>query len=256
MLEIEPAFTVERGEIAVPVYTWSPDGCTADPRPLLIVHDGLETNEGGRLTKSAERWIQNGEVTPFNIALLDPGVNGDYNHRAMYYTTPNKYSEVFKHILKKIDSELNITKTIGMGASLGALSMLAMTLNRSFEPDGLFLQSPSIHLPEHGGYTEEQYIELYAAHPGVDYENVKKIGREALHKLCPKGSANPLISLTCSLWEENYGGNVRLNEALTQQELTVAFARTEGGHDRNTWSQSYDTHLKALLQAVFVDASK
>lgn len=249
MAEQTKDLLVSGDEMIVPVRLWSHDGDAAEHRrPLLVVHDGHEfdgAENEGHLTSLMGRWIRDGEIPAYNVALLsaDDDANSD---RLTNYGASQQYSDVLRHhVLPEIRRHAPTDgPTVGMGASMGALAMLYSA--DSF--DGLFLQSTSSHHRDY--HPEQDYLELYGAHgcPDVFYRVEQFVG-EARARL--PVDRQLVITMTCSTEEGNYVGNQDIFYRLREQGHTMVGVPVEGNqHHYDSWRSLVDPHLGDLLAAA------
>ncbi len=118
------------------VGVWSPGVIGADePAPLVAVHDGPEFAALGSVLDWAAAVVAAGDVSPFRVALLDPG------DRNAWYSANDDYAQALcEQVLPGLPPT---TARVGVGASLGALAMLHAHRRHPGTFDALLLQSGS-----------------------------------------------------------------------------------------------------------------
>jgi enterochelin esterase family protein len=221
------------GEIDLVV--WAPEQLAADePAPLLVVHDGPEYARLGGLTLYLAAQIAAGVVPPMRAVLLDPddrnddyAANADYACRMCASVLPNVAPS---------------TVRIGVGASLGALSMLHAHHTHPGTFDALFLQSGSFftpHLdPQESGFDRFGAVTDFVA---------------AMHSSKPSPghpAAVPAV-ITCGTVEENLANNELMAQTLSRLGYPVTFERVRDAHNYVAWRDAFDPLLANLIvQAI------
>ena len=111
-----------------------------EPLPLLVVHDGPEFAGYSELPRLLDHLVAFGESPPFRAALLGPPRN-----RNETYAAANVYARAFAvEILPGLRRAAPTSHPpAGLGASLGALSLLHLHWMHPGLLGGLFLQSGS-----------------------------------------------------------------------------------------------------------------
>ena len=227
---------VPRGELdeAVPTAVWSPAGLAADaPAALLVVHDGSDMAERGSLLQWATSAIAGG-ARPFRIALLDP-VAG---RRDQWYAADEGYADhLATVVLPFIEQQVPVLATVGLGASLGALSMLFLQRRHPGLLDALVLQSGSYFTavldPQESGYDRFQHI------------------CAAVRSLLagPAPHTGPVL-ITCGIVEENRANNEQMATALQGQGYRVEMHLVPDAHTMIGWRDAWSPGLERLLDAV------
>lgn len=221
----------------IPVRLWSPSGASMRSElPLLIANDGPEYDEFSGLTAFCERVIDWNIVPPHRVALIEP-VMGE---RHEWYGASAAYSnDLVRTVLPIVQAEVPTSSVVGMGASLGALAMLAAHHWHPGTFDGLFLQSGSFH---RRGIEEKTntYDQLNRV-----MDLVADVSRAAKSK-------NPIpITITCAL-EENIACNAAMVTALRNRGFPVTSEFVGGGHNFKSWGDAFIPHLARLLRASWV----
>src|SRR4051812_15279444 len=131
-------------EVAMRV--WAPeDAPPGHPLRMLLAHDGPEYDALSQLTRYAGAMIASGELPPFRVALLAPG------DRDQWYSASAAYSRVLDYdVVPALRDAFGIIGApAAMGASLGALAMLAAQRRYPRTFGALFLQSGSFFIPRY-----------------------------------------------------------------------------------------------------------
>ncbi len=128
----------------VTVRVWTPRRTPRARRlPLLVVHDGPEYASLASLTRYLGAGVAAGWLPPLRAALLSPG------QRASWYSASPRYARTLTGaVIPALTAALPSAGVIGMGASLGALSLLHAHCRRPGIFSGLFLQSGSFFAPD------------------------------------------------------------------------------------------------------------
>jgi enterochelin esterase family protein len=215
---------------------WAPAAADpAEPLPLLVAHDGPEYDQLARVTRWAGAVIAAGRVPPFRLVLLPPG------DRDNWYSASEGYARAFAErvgpaMAARIPQHGPL---VGMGASLGALSLLHV--HRRF-PDvfgGLFLQSGSFFTPE----TDPQEI---------GFSRFGRITPFVSGVLRARRAVRPIpIAMTCGAEEENVANNRLMAEALARQGHPVHYTENPDMHNYTGWRDTFDPQLTGLLAALW-----
>jgi len=218
----------------VPVRVWSPVGAQAgEELPLLVVHDGRETDEYASLTHFLDHLAAAERVPAFRAALLQPV---DRNEE---YSASTTYARALTtELLPELPSPRERRFRVGMGASLGALGILHAhrTYPESF--GALFLQSGSFFRPE----TDAQE----AAFP-----RFMRISRFVGRTLGGRGPVPIPVTISCGLGEENLANNRVAAEALAAQGYHVRFVEFRDAHTWIGWRDAWDPWLPELLERAW-----
>lgn len=225
-----------RGELdeSVPTTLWSPVGLAADTAaPLLLVHDGSDMARRGSLLQWASYVIAGG-TRPFRIALLDPAAG----LRDQWYAADEGYADhLATVVVPQLEEQVPVLSTVGLGASLGALSMLFLQRRHPGVLDGLVLQSGSYFTatldPQESGYDRFQHIcnAVRAVHAG------------------PAPQPTPVL-ITCGIVEENRANNEQMATALQAQGYRVQMYLVPDAHTMIGWRDSWSPALERLLDSI------
>lgn len=221
----------------VPVLLWSPAGAQENAKlPLLVVHDGPETDEYGSLTRLLDHLVAAGRIRPFRAALLAPiDRNEHYSASAAYART------LAWDVLPALPSPPRRRFRIGVGVSLGALALLHAHRRHPEAFGALFLQSGSFFRPE----TDRQERSF----PRFDRIS-RFVGR--LLRGTDVEEPDPIpVTLTCGLGEENLANNRAVAAALTAQGYEVRMAEVRDAHTWAGWRDAWDPWLVELVARVW-----
>jgi enterochelin esterase family protein len=197
------------------------DAPDSRPLPLLVVHDGPALDDGGRLTAHLARPL------PHRVALLDPG------EREQWYSASALYARALTtRVLPAIANAVAVERPVGLGASLGALSLLHAQRRFAHAFAGLFLQSGSFFMPRY-----DRHESGFAR-----YQRIVRFVRATVRDPPPR---LPIV-LTASREEENVHNNRVMARA-----LGTRLVETGGAHDVRTWHAAWAPHLTQLLQDVW-----
>ena len=214
----------------VQVGIWSPEGHDG-PLPLLVANDGPEYEQLSRLTTYAAALIGTHEVQPFRVALLAPGARDEW------YSASAAYARALtSEILPAIRAQVAVDgRVVGMGASLGGLSMLHAHRRHPGTFAGLFLQSSSFFLPR------------FDAHES-GFPRWQRVVRFVRGTLRTARTDDPIpIAITCGTCEENRHNNRLMADALAAQGHDATFHLVGDTHNYTAWRDAFDPHLTDLL---------
>lgn len=241
-----PAGTVAEHEIksaalgaAQPVALWSPAGVRPGDRlPLLVANDGPEYARYSGLLAMLDRMVAAGRLPAMRAALLQPVDRNDH-----YSASPIYAKALAREVLPALDElaprPRHRATRVGMGASLGALSMLHVHRSRPATFGGLFLQSGSYFVPHHDGH--ESWMRHFD-------RVVRFVGR--LH--AGEASAEPApVVMTCGTGEENLANNRDMRGALVTLGYDVVLHEVRDAHNWIAWRDAFDPHLVALLRRLW-----
>ncbi len=214
---------------------WAADGLTDDrPAPLLVVHDGPSYDTEAGLTAYLQRHVDRGALPPLRAALLQAGP------RDLWFSAnPDYATALAQDVLPHLRAAWPVTRTVGIGASLGALAWLHAQSSYPEVADGLFLQSGSYFRPEtdaqESGFSQFPAIVRFVA---------------SVHR-GPRPTRPVPTVMTCGGDEENLANNRRMVRVLLRLGYRVRFVVVPGGHDYPSWRSAFDPHLPDLLRAAF-----
>ena len=223
---------------SVPVQLWCPAGLPADSAaPLLVVNDGSDMADRGSLLA----WASAMSVTrPIRVALLDPVLD----RRTEWYAADPDYADhVADVVLPAVTSRVLTGPVIGLGASLGALSMLTVQRRHPGSIAALALQSGSfftaqLDAQESGFSAFDQIcaaVRMIAAGPD----------------LTAPGAPRPVpVLMTCGAIEENHANNVAMAAALARQRHPVTLRIVPDTHTMLGWRDAWFPELDDLITAL------
>jgi enterochelin esterase family protein len=210
----------------VPVAIWSPPGTRSrDPLPLLVAHDGPDYADRTPLLEGAGH----------RVALLSaPDRNEWYSASAVYARA------LANEILPAIARAVAVAgRPVGVGASLGALSLLQAHRRHPDLLGGLFLQSGSF------------FVGRFDRHEShfARYDRIIRFVRTTLR--APDHPHTLPVVMTCGADEENLDNNRVMAHALRGQGYPLEFHVIPGGHSWESWAGGVRDHLPALLHACW-----
>jgi enterochelin esterase family protein len=223
---------------SVPVQLWSPEGLAADTvAPLLLVHDGSDMADRGSLLSWATALSAS---LPIRVALLDP----PHGTRDLWYSANPDYSDhLAEVVLPALTSRVLTGPVIGLGASLGALAMLALQRRHPGSISALALQSGSFFCAD-----------LDAQESGYAYfEQICAAVRfiSAGPDLAAAGTPRPVpVLITCGTIEENRFNNESMAAALDRQHYPVTMRLVPDAHTMIGWRDSWFPALDELIGSL------
>lgn len=214
---------------------WAADGLRDGvPAPLLVVHDGPSYDAEAGLTARLQAYVDRGALPPMRAALLQAPMRERW-----FSANPEYATALAQDVLPFLAARWRTTRTVGIGASLGALAWLHAQSSYPDVVDGLFLQSGSYFRPEtdaqESGFDQFPAIVRFVA---------------SVHR-GPRPTRPVPTVITCGADEENLANNRRMVRVLHRLGYRVRFAVVRGGHDYVSWRAAFDPHLLDLLRAAF-----
>jgi len=227
-LDAEPPAEPEAVTIAsrvlkaeLPALIWAhPDA--DESSPLLIAHDGPEYAAHSAFLTYL------GQLPPLRATLLAPV---DRNES---YSASAKYARALaEDILPQLPPA---PVRIGLGASLGALSLFHTHRRHPESFDALFLQSGSFFR------RAESYERRFPR-----YERIARfVG--GVHRNSPERTI-PIV-LGCGTVEQNLPANRALEESLRARGYDAHLHEFRDGHNWVAWRDSFDPHLRQLVERI------
>ena len=216
----------------VGVRLWTPAGTADDEAlPLLVVHDGPELDTLGRITTWAAAGIEAGRLPRVRLALLAPGPRDER------YSGSGPYARALAlAVIPRLGRVAPTTRRIGVGVSLGALSLL--TAHRRFPRafDGLFLQAGSFFHPAHDAH--ERRFPFY-----------RQVVDTVDQVLRADGTPRAIpVTMTCGLAEENLANNRIMARALRAQGYDCGLVEYRDAHNFVAWRDCLEPHLTRLVR--------
>jgi enterochelin esterase-like enzyme len=205
----------------LPALIWAHPAAT-ERSPLLVAHDGPEYVEHSALLTYLA------QLPPLRAALIGPV------DRNEIYSASARYSRALaEEILPQLPAA---PARIGLGASLGALSLFHTHRRHPESFDALFLQSGSFFR------RAESYEKRFPR-----YERIARfVG--GVHRNRPERTI-PIV-LACGTVEENLAANRALEESLRARGYDARLQEFRDGHNWVAWRDSFHPQLHRLLQRI------
>lgn len=216
---------VESDAVTVAGELRTPDG--ADGR-LLVVHDGPEYARLARLPDYLDFLASGDPGARWRVLSLAPTA------RNRDYSADPAYADAVVGLLTTIAAPPG--PVVGVGASLGALSLLHAATRHPGAFDGLFLQSGSFFLPRFDAH--EKRFEFFDR--VVDF----------VATFDPDRLAGLRVALTAGLGEENLDNNRALASRLTAHGVPTTLTLGRDGHNYTAWRDLLAPSLGRLLDEV------
>ncbi|MEA2317308.1 MAG: hypothetical protein QOD44_1497 [Solirubrobacteraceae bacterium] len=214
---------------------WSPAGTDGVALPLLVVHDGRAYDEQASLTRYSAAMIAGGSLPRHRVALIDAADRNEWYSASAAYAR-SLCDDVLPALREAAPAA---GRTVGMGASLGALAMLHAQRRRPGAFGGLFLQSGSFFVP--------RFDRHESSFPR--YQRIVRLVREI--RRAGAGADPARIALTCGREEENLHNNRVVAQALFAGGSSAVLHEVQGGHDWESWRGALHPHLTELLSALW-----
>ena len=205
----------------LPALIWAHPEAT-ERSPLLVAHDGPEYAEHSALLTYL------GQLPPLRAALIGPV------DRNEIYSASARYSRA---LAEEILPELAPAPArIGLGTSLGALSLFHTHRRHPESFDALFLQSGSFF----------RRAESYER----SFPRYERIARFVDDVHCSRPERTIPIVLTCGTVEENLAANRALEESLRASGYDARMHEFRDGHNWVAWRDSFHPELLRLLERI------
>jgi len=222
----------------VPVQLWSPAGLSADrAAPLLLVHDGSDMAQRGSLLSWASAMSS---TSPVRVALLDPAVG---LRNEWYAADPDYADHLADVVLPALTARVLTGPVIGLGASLGAVSMLTLQRRHPGSISALALQSGSFFTPTLDAQESSfaQFEQICAA--------VRRMNSGP--DLTAASAPRPVpVLMTCGAIEENLANNQLMAAALRRQGHSVTTRVVPDAHTMIGWRDAWSPELDDLICAL------
>jgi enterochelin esterase family protein len=205
----------------------------AEPLPLLFVHDGPEYARFSSVLRLFDHLVAFAEVPPFRAALVPPP--GDRNDS---YSASARYARVLAHDwLPALEELAPFTgRPLGLGASLGALSLLHAQWSHPGLFGGLFLQSGSF------------FRRRFDIHEAMVFGRFGRISRFVSTVAGGSRGPDPIpVTITCGTGEENLDNNRFLAAALDRRGWYPRLVEHRDAHNWISWRDVLHPHLAELL---------
>jgi enterochelin esterase family protein len=215
---------------------WTSHGAGADDElPLLIAHDGPEYAQLSLLTHFLDSCVAEGRLPPMRAALIAPPADRNETYSASAAYARALAHEVLPRISEFAPTPHGRRMRAGMGASLGALSMLHIHRLYPATFGSLYLQS--------GSFFRQRFDKQESGFP-----RFRRIARFVGQVLTAQDWAHPIpVTMTCGTVEENLMNNLATSEALVRQGYDISFAQNRDAHNYTGWRDAFDPHLVDLL---------
>jgi enterochelin esterase-like enzyme len=203
-----------------------------EPLPLLLVHDGPDYARFSDVLRLFDHLVAFAEVPPFRVLLLPPPLD-----RNESYSASARYARVLAEewLPALAEAAPSPTRPLGLGASLGALSLLHAHWAAPAAFGGLFLQSGSF------------FRRRFDAHES----HVARFDRITRFVSAVAGSGagpEPVpVTITCGTGEENLDNNRFLAGALHNRGWDVHLVEHRDAHNWISWRDVLHPHLAELL---------
>ncbi|MGH2788983.1 MAG: alpha/beta hydrolase [Actinomycetota bacterium] len=224
---------------AVPALVWtSPGGDEAAPLPLLVAHDGPELAAYSRLLDLLAVMVSQGVLPPLRAALLAP-VDRDQHYSASAAYARALALELIPALHALAPVPAGTAMRVGMGASLGALSMLHAQRAYPSLVGALFLQSGSF-FRQRFDRQESEFVRFGRI--------TRFVGRILAARDWPHSIP---VTMTCGGVEENLANNRMTFDALVAQGYDASLHEIRDAHNWIAWRDAFDPHLVALLARMW-----
>ena len=222
----------------VPVQLWSPAGLSADrAAPLLLAHDGSDMAQRGSLLSWASAMSSS---SPVRVALLDPaaGLRNEW-----YAADPDYADHLAEVVLPALTARVLTGSVIGLGASLGAVSMLTLQRRHPGSISALALQSGSFFTPMLDAQESSfaQFEQICTA--------VRRMssGPDLTAVTAPRPVP---VLMTCGAIEENLANNKLMASTLRRQGHPVTMRVVPDAHTMIGWRDAWSPELDDLIGAL------
>jgi enterochelin esterase family protein len=216
----------------IPVWAWtSPGHHHEDVLPTLVAHDGIELAEYADLLTFLTT------LPPMHAVLLGP------SHRDEEYSASACWARgLARQVLPRVSAVVGIPddprQRVGLGASLGALSMLHAHRLRPELFGGLILQSGS-------------YFTARTDRHERGFPRFARITRFTRAVLSEDHFEFPVpVVMTCGAAEENLVNNRAMAAALVRQGYPVEFVEVRDAHTWIGWRDAWDPAVPRLLERL------
>jgi enterochelin esterase family protein len=209
---------------------------SADPAPLLVVHDGPEFVTLGGFARYLGAAIRAGVLPPLRAALLGPG-----DRNTWYSANPTYARTLANNVLPALAALAPCSARIGVGVSLGALALLHAHRSHPGCFDALMLQSGSFFTPELD--PQERRFPGFAAITACV---------AGIHQ--SQSDEHPVLTvLTCGTAEENLSNNRKMAATLRRLGYPVRTVEFRDAHNFTAWRDALHPHLTTLVADLIAD---
>ncbi|HEX6507377.1 MAG TPA: alpha/beta hydrolase-fold protein [Chloroflexota bacterium] len=193
------------------------------PCPLLLVFDGDQYLEHGRLVQIVDNLIAQERIRPINMALVDAG---DRARFVEYCCSDATLRFLERFILPLAHEHLNVIEDATvhgvLGASMGGLMALYAAL-RAPARFGLVLSQSG----------------AFGFGPDAHFESV-------IYDVVRHASARPAIWMDAGRYEGFVEMNCRMRDLLTERGYGVTYREYNGGHNYICWRNDVWRGIEAL----------
>lgn len=193
------------------IFLYQPDA--NGPYPLVVVYDGLDFLQRGRITNIVDSLIQAGKIQPIALALVPNARSARFVEYAGNDSTVsfilNKVIPLAQQKLDLVDIEKNPGAFCVAGASMGGLMALYSALRAPTIFGHVICQSGAFRM----------YDEDFSIFELVDREQI------------------PLIKVWMDIGKYDflYSINQRMHDLLVTKGYDVTYREINGGHNYTTW---------------------
>lgn len=215
---------------------WAPDDSTdAEELPLLIANDGREFAQFGDITGFLGFMGEQNPRLRCRALLLDP-VDRD----RVYSASPAYGRALMDKVVPEVEKVFATRgRPIGVGASLGAVSILQAALSHPGQFGGVLLQSGSF------------FMDRFDAHESgfKFYQRLIRFTASLPDQI--SSFANTQVVMTCGTGEENMDNNAYLAQQLRGKGLALDFIEHRDSHNYISWRDIWDPALADLMRRVW-----
>lgn len=218
------------GQLHVPA-----DSTPDEPLPLLVAHDGPEYADLAQLLRYVTTLARIEPALRCRVLLLQP-IDRDRSYSA----SPAYARALVTRMLPKVtEAVATAGRPVGVGASLGGLSMLHAASSYPGTFAGVFSQSGSFFRPRTDGMERgyRHYNRIVRFVDGIDAD--------------PQRLADLQVTMTCGTGEENLANNRSLARRLTRQGVPTQLIEHPDGHNYTGWRDCLDPGLRLLLRSAW-----
>jgi enterochelin esterase family protein len=196
---------------------------TNDPCPLLVVFDGQDYLDRGRIVPIVDNLIAEGRIRPINMALVDHGREA----RIIEYSC----SDATVHFLQRIivplaETHLSILHDPALhgllGASLGGLMALYTALN-----------APS-------------YFGRVLSQSGAFIFGRDERSESLIYDVVRDADVPPCVWLDVGRYELLLGTNRHMHDLLVERKYPVTYREYNGGHNYTCWRNEVWRGIEAV----------
>jgi enterochelin esterase family protein len=203
-----------------------------DELPLLFVHDGPEYARFSDVLRLFDHLVAFAEVPPFRAALVPPPLDRDE-----MYSASARYARLLadEWLPALAAAAPSASRPVGLGASLGAVSLLHAHWANPGLFGGLFLQSGSFF---------RRRFDLHESRFGRFARVMRFVSTVAGGRAGP----DPVpVTVTCGTAEENLDNNRFLAAALASRGWDVRLVEHRDAHNWISWRDVLHPHLVGLF---------